>query len=173
MKDPHIFTQSARTKGYEPHLPLAARRINESMIEFVVSHVDDFVELSRKNPVSAKLFLMGMAFKGIPETSDIRFSTSVDILRQLQKRYPRIAIYDPIAQRSDLETLGAVVVSAPEKGFQEADAVLVLTNHPSFTDLDIFALAATMNRPGLLFDPWGAYTEEQLSELEGIAYAGL
>lgn len=172
VKDPHIFTQSARAKGYEPKLPLAARTINESMIDFVVSKVNNFVQGSRKNPLSVKLFLMGIAFKGTPETSDLRFSTSVDILHRLQKTYPNIAIYDPVADQSDLEALGTVV-GEPEKGFQKADAVLILNNHPSFADMDIFTLAATMNRPGLLFDPWGAYTREQLSELEGIAYTGL
>lgn len=173
VKDPYIFTQSARAKGYEPHLPLAARLINASMIDFAVAKVHDFVQHAGKKPASVKLFLMGIAFKGTPETSDIRFSTSVDILRQLQKKYQRIDIYDPVAHFSDLETLGTTVVKEPGQGFQKADAVLILNNHPSFADMDIFTLATTMNRPGLLFDPWGAFTPEQLSELEGIAYAGL
>lgn len=173
VKDPHLFAQSARAKGYEPRLPPAARAVNTSMIDFVAGKVHDFLRSTGRPPASAKILLMGMAFKGTPETSDIRFSTSVDILRRLQATFPTTTIYDPIVHRSDLEALGAPVVEDPAQGFRGADAVLVLNNHQSFADLDIFTLATTMRRPGLLFDPWGAYTAEQLSACDGIAYVGL
>ncbi len=172
VKDPYLFTQSATPKGYQPKLPLAARNINVSMINFIADQVDTFLKKSGKK-ASAKLFLMGMAFKGVPETSDIRFSTSVDILQKLQKTYKNISIYDPVAHKEDMKSLKATVVNSPKAGFHGADAVLVLNNHPSFADLDIFTLAKSMKQPGWLFDPWGLYTTEQISAVPGVQYMGL
>jgi nucleotide sugar dehydrogenase len=173
VKDPYLFVASAKEKGYTPKLPIAARDINVSMIAFITDQVDSFMKKHKKNARKARLFLAGMAFKGSPETSDLRFSTSVQILEKLQKKYSNIIIFDPVASKEDLEGLRAKVVGSLKEGFKGSDAVLMLNNHPSFKEADIFALVSTMNAPGLLFDPWGSYREEQLTGLEGICYTGL
>ena len=173
VKDPYLFVASAKEKGYQPRLPVIARDINVSMIRFIANQVDTFVKKHKKTPGRTRLFLAGMAFKGSPETSDLRYSTSVEILQQLQKRYKHIAIFDPVASKEGLRTLNAKVVRSLKEGFQDSDCVLMLNNHPSFREANIFALASTMKTPGFLFDPWGSYREEQLTGVEGIFYAGL
>ncbi|TSC59337.1 MAG: UDP-N-acetyl-D-mannosaminuronic acid dehydrogenase [Candidatus Peregrinibacteria bacterium Greene0416_62] len=173
VKDPYLFVASAKEKGYHPRLPIIARDINVSMIKFIADQVDAFLKKHKKNPAKARLFLAGMAFKGSPETSDLRYSTSVEILEQLRKRYKQIAIFDPVASEEDLGALNANVVRSLKEGFKDSDCVLMLNNHPSFREADIFALASTMKAPGFLFDPWGSYREEQLTGVEGIHYAGL
>lgn len=173
VKDPHIFLESARTAGYRAKLPLIAREINESMIDFIVAKVDAFCNLHAKDPATMKIFLMGMAFKGHPETSDLRHSTSVDILRKLKTSYDAICMYDAVAHRSEMETLGVAIAGTPEEGFRNADCVLVLNNYPGFRDLPIFELASSMKSPGMLFDPWGCYGTEQIQSLTQLSYTGL
>ncbi len=173
VKDPHLFTESARSGGHKAKLPGLARDINESMIGFVVKKVDDFCSAENKDPANAKIFLMGMAFKGQPETSDIRHSTSVDILQDLKNSYDNIVIYDPVAHNEDLEALGVTVASTPEEGFKDADCVLVLNNHRSFADLNIYQLASSMQDTGMVFDPWGNFSRERLQGLEAMSYTGL
>lgn len=173
VKDPYLFVASAQEKGYTPKLPIAARDINASMIPFVVKKVDAFMKSKKKVASSVRIFLAGMAFKGHPETSDLRFSTSVEILQALQRRYKNIAIYDAIVAPNDLRSLGADVVFSLQEGFHRADGVLILNNHPCFGEADIYALASKMNTPGFLFDPWGCYREEQLTGLQDITYIGL
>lgn len=173
VKDPHLFVESARSGGYEAKLPTLSREINESMIDFVVEKTDTFCEHTGKDPATAKIFLMGMAFKGMPETSDIRHSTSVDILKKLQDGYENIVIYDPVATKDDLMALESDVTKNVATGFAEADCVLVLNNHPSFKDLDIFKLVSTMKTPGMVFDAWGNFGAEQITAVEGIRYTGL
>lgn len=170
VKDPYLFMASA--KGYIPKIPAAARSVNEAMIGFVTEKVRAFLQKTGKN-ASAKIFLAGMAFKGLPETSDIRHSTSVDILRLLQKTYNNISIFDHVAHADDLAALGSPVASSLEEGFANADCALVLNNHPAFGGADIFTLASSMRRPGMIFDPWGSFREEQLTGVDGVAYAGL
>ena len=53
-------------------------------------------------------------------------------------------------------------MEAPEQGFDGARCVLVLRNHPPFTSLDINDLCKRMADPGLLFDPWALYGEEEI-----------
>jgi len=173
VKDPYLFAESARNGGYTAKLPGISRSINESMIDFVVRKVDTYCAEYGKDPATAKIFLMGMAFKGNPETSDIRHSTSVDILMKLKNSYENIVIYDPVATKTNLKTLGTQIVDSPKEGFLDADFVLVLNNHPSFTDLDIFSLTSTMQDSGMLFDPWGHYSPEQIQANTGIRYTGL
>jgi len=173
VKDPYIFSVSAKEGGHEAKLPLIAREINESMIGFVCAKVDTFVNTEKKDPATIKIFLVGMAFKGTPETSDIRHSTSVDILVQLKNSYKNIVIYDPVAHTEDLEGLGVTITTDPIAGFKDADCILVLNNHPDYKDWDIFSLAKSMNTPGMIFDAWGSYSPEQLNELTAIKYTGL
>jgi nucleotide sugar dehydrogenase len=171
VKDPWLLVASGK-RGVKPRLPKLSREINEDMVDFVCSLVDRHARRSGRGKRS-KIFILGMAFKGKPETSDMRFSTSVDILQKLQRRYRSIAICDPLADNNELKKLKAKVVSSPKEGFRSANCVLVLTNHPSFSELDIFALASSMQQPGFLFDPWGLYSSEKLMTLDGIQYTTL
>lgn len=174
VKDPYLFVASAKENGYEPKLPIAARDINVSMIKFITNQVDVFIKKHNKDPKSTRIFLAGMAFKGTPETSDLRYSTSVEIMKELQKKYETIVIYDPVASEEDLGALNPKqVVRSLKGGFLDSSCVLVLNNHLSFRAADIFTLASSMVKPGFLFDPWGSYSEEQLTGIEGISYAGL
>jgi len=165
VKDPHLLIASGNAVGYQPHLPRASRSINEGMIDLVVQKAAEFVDDSE-----AKLFLMGMAYKGQPETSDVRNSPSMEIHRKLIEDFDDVQVYDPVVPTEQLERQGAIVVEAPEQGFDGASCVLVLTNHPSFTSLDINSLCKRMAHPGLLFDPWALYSEEETKSQTHTVY---
>lgn len=173
VKDPYIFVESAKHSGRKAKMPCLAREVNREMIGFVARKVDDFCSGAKKNPKEVKIFIMGVAFKGDPETSDIRDSTSVDIIKKLQLMYPNIYMYDPIAHKSDLESLDAKIVLNPRAGFRGADCALVLNNHPSYRNLDMYALAKSMKNPALIFDGWGMYSKKEFSPLHHITYMSL
>jgi UDP-N-acetyl-D-mannosaminuronic acid dehydrogenase len=173
VKDPFIFAESARRFGVTARMPKLARDINKSMVDFIASKVDEFCSTHRKDSQKIKIFIMGMAFKGHPETSDIRDSTSVDILKNLRQKYKNIYIYDPVVRGRDLNKLEVQVASSPKDGFRGADCVLVLNNHNSYFSLDIYSLAKSMRSPGLIFDGWGIYSSEVFAPLERITYVGL
>ena len=56
--------------------------------------------------------------------------------------------------------------------FDNADAVLVLTNHPSFTQLDIGAYAQKMKKPPILVDGWHVFDPQEMIKL-GFVFAGV
>lgn len=173
VKDPYIFVESAKRAGMKAKFPHLARLINKSMIDFVCKKVDEFCRAQSKDINKTRIFVMGIAFKGEPETSDMRDSASVDIIKKLKAKYQNLSIYDPVAHKEDLEKLGAAVVSSPRIGFRGADCALILNNHLSYRNLDIYSLAKSMKRPAFVFDGWGIYRREELASLKNVSYAGL
>ena len=112
-----------------------------------------------------------MAFKGEPETSDLRDSTSLWFLDQLPKR-DNVFAYDPVVPAEDIRSLGIQPVTLAE-AFDSADAVVILNNHASFAKADIDSLLATMNKPAVLIDTWRNFNAMVFKRHPGIIYGGL
>ena len=64
--------------------------------------IDRLLKKIGKNTSKAKIFLIGMAFKGTPETSDLRESTSLWFLDKLPKKQ-NIYAYDPVVNAKKFE----------------------------------------------------------------------
>ena len=125
-----------------------------------------------KSPERSIFFLIGFAFKGEPETSDIRGSTTVDILSILEPIVGEIRGYDPVVGPEELAALG--VNPCPiEEGFRGADCCMVLNNHRSYSDLDIFSSLKSMNRPSVYCDCWQIFAPKDVKQVEGVTYVGL
>jgi len=164
-KDPYILTESARKAGFSPKLMVAGRKINDSMIDYVANRVNKFFGGAKNK----KIFVMGVAFKGYPETSDIRFSTAVDVINKLKDKH-NVCVYDAVVSKGALKKNNLRAVSVKE-GFKDADCILVLNNHPSFKELDIYDLLKRMKNPGLFFDGWNMFAEDTFKNISGVAYA--
>lgn len=174
-KDPYILADVAQKAGVDARLFHEARTTNESMIPFTVDKVRRFINAHYPSDKNLKLFFLGLAFKGYPHTSDMRESTSIDILngiREVFKDRARCFGYDPVVKTEDMEKQGLTVVSYSE-GFKDAHAVLILNNHPDFGVLDIFTLAGLMQRPALLFDGWYFFEPRKIRRLPHLIYEGL
>ena len=173
VKDPLIFAHGARAAGYEPKLFEYARGVNERILstltEDVIAHLD-----SRATKQKSKVFILGFAFKGNPPTSDLRGSTTVTLAKNLMERgYANIYGYDPVVRREELEALGMKIVKRVEDGFRNADAVLVMNNHPALKELPVRALMAKAHIGAALFDTWALYNKEEVLKTKGILYRRL
>jgi UDP-N-acetyl-D-mannosaminuronic acid dehydrogenase len=171
-KDPFIYAWAGREKGYDPILPIWGRRINTVMVNHVAHKVLNFFKRHSLSPVGRKVFIMGFAFKGNPETSDMRHSPTLDLLSLLQKADLRLFGHDPVVPAPMLKEFN-VTPSGLKDGFYEADAVIVMTNHDSYKNLDLFGLLPGMRRPGLFFDGWHAFVRKDIEQIHGIEYEGL
>ncbi|KAL3939706.1 MAG: hypothetical protein SGARI_001274, partial [Bacillariaceae sp.] len=115
-----------------------------------------------------KLAMLGYAFK--KNTSDVRETPPMFILRDLLQEDAVVHIYDPKVKRSDMlreldmtcgvnvETtvpnLESLVITAddPYHACQDAHAVLVLTDWEEFKDYDYEKIYAAMAKPAFVFD---------------------
>ena len=171
-KDPYILSQSAKPAGVELKLPLISRKINDSMVNLVVNKVSDFLKKLDKPNAKIRIFALGMAFKGRPETGDLRSSTGVLIVKELMKEYSRVTVFDPVAENKDMKKAG-LRPQPIKQGFRKADCILVLNNHKLFSELDIVKLIRTANKPVLLFDAWHVFESSVSHFPKGIEYRTL
>ncbi len=130
-KDAYILTDNMPDCGSKNFI-LSARKISESLEDLVVDWVKHRVDAGKI------LVLSGMAFKGRPETSDLRGSSSVNIARKLFAAGYELRLHDFVTPIEDLKNLklGEVFadLSAACKG---AAVLLVLNNHRRYEDFQL------------------------------------
>ena len=172
-KDPHILNSVYKKFNLSADLSLAARKINLDSIENIFSRSEKLFSSISKNIKNSKIFIMGFAFKGNPETNDLRDSTTIDFLNLLSsKNIKDIYGFDPVISNRELRSLNIKTCSI-EEGFKGADAVFIMNNHKSFSMLPIFDLINTMNQPAILFDSWYVFKEDDISSKTNIIYSGV
>ncbi|MBC6444042.1 MAG: nucleotide sugar dehydrogenase [Alphaproteobacteria bacterium GM202ARS2] len=166
-KDPHILEESLRASGHVPQLIKYGRMLNESLPRYVCERVATAASLGDGR--GHKIAVMGMAFKGRPETSDVRASPSIDVLEFLRQAHPhaQLCAHDFIVADSVIEAMGVQAVSV-EEGFRDASAVIIATNNERYQWLEVDALAATMGQARVIFDVWSVLpSAEQTQQARG------
>jgi len=154
-KDPHILVHSMKDYNFIPRLVQLGRRTNEELVTQVFHKLDGWL-VNRHNPT---ISLLGLAFKGQPDTSDLRGSIALNFIEMIRNTYPKARIkgHDHIVPREDIERLGIECVSEDE-AFRNTDVAMILNNNRRYSSLDIEAMATLMNRPGLIYDVWNIFT---------------
>lgn len=136
---------------------LAARKFNESLEDIVVKWVREKVGEPSDDKVLA---LSGLAFKGQPETSDLRGSSSVYIAEKLRKAGYKMNLHDFAALPDEMKALGlGIVYNDLHDACANAKVLLVLNNHKKYglvMDDPVFH----HSKDGFeILDSWGACTE--------------
>lgn len=171
-KDPYIFVEAAQMAGIRHSLSLHGREINESMPALVLQKVLRHLAQLGKKPEQSVFFLIGFAFKGEPETSDMRQSTTLDLLKMLKPLAGEIRGHDPVIPAAEVEELGVKACGVAD-GFAGADCAIIMNNHRSYAQIDIYACLKRMNRPSLYYDCWNIFSPEDVKQIEGITYLGM
>jgi UDP-N-acetyl-D-mannosaminuronic acid dehydrogenase len=168
-KDPYILADLCRAAGVDPALFLLGRSVNEGMPIHVCDRLYADLRDIGKELAGAEVFVLGFAFKGHPETSDLRNSPTLDLLRALSERGALVRGHDPLVTADELAALGVRPCSL-EDGFHGADAAVVMLNHPMYAELNIAAMTKTMDTPGVIVDGWRLYDPDTLADVPDIIY---
>lgn len=152
-KDAYILTNNMPECASRDFI-LNARYFNESLEDIVVSWVIRKIGEGSPDKVVA---LSGMAFKGIPETSDLRGSTSVYIAQKLKDEGFTLRFHDYVAMKEEMAALEmGEVCDSIEDVCMGADILLVLNNHRKYAGDPSFAVPMQNGTP--ILDSWGACT---------------
>ena len=145
-KDSYILAEVHKSSN---SILLAARNINEQL---PIDLAKNLVEISKSSAI-INVLIVGIAFKGEPETNDTRNSTSLIIARKLAESGLSLRILDSIVSNSQIEEIGFVPYSKHDNW--HPSLVCILNNHKqnsfyfkSIIDLD------DLRDPISLFDPW-------------------
>lgn len=171
-KDPFLFASTRQVIAGQvyPKLPILSREINITSalypVEVVTKFIDKYLSIGK-----LRILIVGIAFKGIPETSDIRNSSSIATIKKLQELGHEVSVYDAVVPREILMQVGDNVSKSIEEGSVGVDAVLFLNNHEKNIDFDYDLAFRSMNNKALLFDGWKQFTKEQLTPYKNIIYS--
>lgn len=171
-KDPHIFASVAEQFNFNSEIFTRGRWINESMHEHVAQNVITELKKLGKNPSTSTILVCGLAFKGNPETGDLRNSTSIEIAQLLSQHVKTIYGYDAVATNEEIEEYGLIPVSLPD-GFKNVDAVLFLNNHKNFEKINIYQMVRSMNENPIIYDGWNLFREDDILATKPCLYMGL
>ena len=159
-KDAYILIRNM-PEGKSREFILNAREFNESMEDVAVDWVDRRLASSSNRIVA----ISGLAFKGTPETSDLRGSSSVYIARKLHAKGYELRLHDFVARQDEIE---ALELGSYYNDIYDASAgvacMLVLNNHKRYSSVQGERLRGAEGFAVL--DAWGVCTE--LSYYKGV-----
>jgi len=172
-KDPYILAEGLEMRGGSAPIALIGRHINEDLPRAVAARVLTAVPSLADR--ASKISIMGLAFKGRPETSDLRGSPAYQLIDELRKVAPSATIYgyDPVVPAEDVKTMGIELAASPREAFAGASLVVFQNNHLSFERLPLPELTAQMAENSLVYDMWNQFDAEDAISGLGARYAGL
>jgi UDP-N-acetyl-D-mannosaminuronic acid dehydrogenase len=171
-KDPFILASVAIKKDINGEIFKNSRLVNESMFGFVFEKIKLQVKNIGKDLNKCNILICGLAFKGYPETSDLRNSTAIEIANIFKGKVNKLFGHDPIANDEDIIQNGLIPVKIPE-GFKNIDIVLFLNNHKNFEKINVFEMIRSMNDLPIVFDGWNIFYSEDILSAKPSIYIGL
>jgi len=173
-KDPYIFssTLSNNDDKDENNIFLTSRRINEKMHSYVVERIINQILHQGKNLDSVKILICGLAFKGQPETGDIRNSSPLEIYKLIQDKNIDVYGYDHVIDKNILIAHGIRYHNLNDNinGF---DVIMFLNNHKMNEKMNIFDLIRQMNQSPIFFDGWSQFQKTEIMKVRECTYMNL
>lgn len=132
--DPFYLTWKAREYGFHTRFIELAGELNVEVSRYVVDKVIRALNNSKKCLNGAKVLLLGVAYK--KDIEDVRESPALIVMELLRKEGAVISYHDsfiPKIEPHGGSTVHLDSVDLTDKALQEADCVLITTDH---TDID-------------------------------------
>ena len=147
--DPYYLIQKAQAYGVWPRIMMNARRLNDTMGDYVGEQVVELMNLKGVLVKDAKILILGITFK--ENCPDIRNTKVVDIYGKLSRYTSNITIYDPWADAGHvLKEYGTPIVNTlPDDKF---DVIILAVAHNEFLGIDIKSM---LKENGLVYDVKG------------------
>ena len=150
-KDPAVLALSAEAHGVDAQIIKLGIASNRDTTVQITQAAAEYIRKYNIEP--PRVALLGLAFKGLPETDDIRSAPAVLMQEQLAKEFPaaQFSYYDPIIE----SFAGQQVSSTVPEALREVNVAVFLTNHASLSGTQSTdVLEALTARPALLIDCW-------------------
>jgi UDP-N-acetyl-D-mannosaminuronic acid dehydrogenase len=158
-KDSYLLMHAVQAAGYDPQLVAGARRLNEQIPHLVVDQVLQSLARAGRPLATAKVLVCGIAYKGRPETDDVRGAASLPIGRALRGRVGVLAGQDFMVDDARIAAVGFAPTGLTD-GLDGADALILLVDHPRYrSEIVPAAIRSRMRLPAVVFDMWGELSD--------------
>ena len=169
-KDPLLY---ASTDDKFPHAKLArlGRQINEEISEYPIKVFNKYIKNESLKASEMKILIIGLAFKGWPETNDIRGSNGLKLALSLRDKCHSLCVYDSLVDKGEFEKLGLTFKNIRKISSLKFDAVFIMNNHPKNIKEDF--LKSLSNEKVFIFDGWNQIDKRTAVGYKNIKYANL
>jgi len=168
-KDLEAFIYIAGKLGYDFALLREVKRINEEQKRHFVEKIKEYMWVLKDK----KIAVLGLSFK--PDTDDMRFAPSVDIINVLLEEKAKLFLYDPYAYHEAKKVLPKSkrikFVKSPYEAVRGCDCVCFLTEWEEFKKLDFRKIKRLM-RLAFIADGRNMFDKKKLVDL-GFTYVGM
>lgn len=174
-KDPLLLAHGAEQHSDAGDLLKQGRAVNKRMTAHVADIVHAFMTESDTG-IEPHIVVVGLAFKGNPKTSDVRFSPSEALIRDLRARgYAHISGYDPHVSPDVFDGWQIGRIENAEAIAGSGDIVIFMHRHEDYGDHAKLLFGNGSSRTTkLVLDPWGMFNNARDAIVrEGLAYANM
>ena len=151
-KDPYILLESIKIR--KSNLIRISRKINENMVKVGIKEVSKKINLKK----ISKVCIIGLAFKGVPKTNDLRGSCAIKIIKILKNLNNSIDLYglDPNVEIENYKNLGLKKYNKKLK----YDLIIIQNNAEFIRNIGIKNLIKSLNKNGILYDFWNLFIKK-------------
>ncbi|MDC0523090.1 nucleotide sugar dehydrogenase [Nitrosopumilus sp.] len=143
------------------------RTINESMPMHVIDLLSDAFIESKKPLENSNILVLGISYK--PDVKDIQISPAEIIIEKLKNLKTNVLIYDPYFKSTNVFNLQTE--SNLIEALQKSDALILVTAHKEFHNLDPIFLKSKMKN-AIVIDS-KCIINQQSAKNAGLVYRGL
>lgn len=134
---------SAKLMNSKLNIVSYGRQINEKMPYHVIDMLTDAFNEAKKQVKNSTILILGVSYK--PDVKDVQLTPAKQIIEKLREYGANIKIYDPYYKSTkifDIQTEDEL-----EKPLRETDAVIFVTAHKEFYNIEPTFLSTKMRTP--------------------------
>jgi UDPglucose 6-dehydrogenase len=165
-KDIMAFIRIAQELGYDYRLLKEVERINEEQKERFVKKIEGLLWNLREKQIG----VLGLAFK--PNTDDMRFAPSIDIIAKLTAAGARVKAYDPHSMDNAKKIITNIeYCNDPYEVVKDCDALAIITEWEEFKKLDLTKIKSLLKLP-IVVDGRNIYDPKTMEQM-GFIYRSI
>jgi len=165
-KDLQAFIRIAEKLNYDFTLLKEVERINRERPRQLVRKLEEALWILKDKTIG----ILGLSFK--PDTDDMRFAPSIQVINLLQKEGSKIKAYDPVAMPNAKLFLNNIeYMRDPYEAASGSDALVIITEWEEFRNLDLRKIKRLLETP-VIVDGRNIYDPLEMHKL-GFIYKNI
>ena len=148
--DPYYLTHKAQSLGFHPELILSARRINDSMPEFIASRILKAIVQKKLLNSELRFLVMGCTFK--ENCPDVRNTKVVDLISELESFGLHVDAYDPVMSEAEFVSVYNNINVVSELKPEFYDGVVLSVAHDEIKQLGLSKIRSLCRGDHVIFD---------------------
>jgi len=158
-KDLDALIHILKKNGIDAGLFESVQKINTSARNSFISKIERVLG----NLKGRQIAVLGLAFK--PNTDDMRFAPSVEIIKELQEKGANIMAYDPKAMENAKNIFQDIEYCKDSyEAAKNSDALVILTEWQEFKDIDLLKIKGILKQK-IIIDGRNIFNKERMKGL--------